>query len=396
MTGFIDKLGRNYIIATFIPSLGFVLLASYIFRPILPPTIKDELILSFDSPLVGGALLLFVQTLVLGYTLQGLNIFVMKLTEGYFILNRLDFMRRRQHRKALRRRIAIGQIRKLRDELEAEDRLLEERGEEKPELTDTINRLAILQRRLEARYRQDYPSPAGNILPTRFGNILRSAESYPNEQYKIDSVVMWPRLIHVMDPAYYAKMDESNNGLSFLVNSMLLSGALAILCILASAYQFSATGVVRNVTEERATKQATVADATGASREEPFELLYFVPLEVTERAQREYRERSWLYLIGSGLFMAAALFFYNASLPAARQYGNLIRSAYDLFRFDLMKALKLPRPKSPAVELNTWYQWTEVFTLGFSPELIEQLVYKYDWDETSADRSPKEPLVPSG
>ncbi|MBX3056678.1 MAG: hypothetical protein KF770_09420 [Anaerolineae bacterium] len=393
MGGILDKLGKNYLIATFIPSLGFVLLGYYIFRPILPPSIKEDFIISLDYPLIGGALLVFVLTLILGYILQGLNIFILKLTEGYFVLEKLGFVRRRQLRKAIRRKSEIKRLEITLEKMFDLEDTLEQRNEENPRLTKAIDTLVQYKKRLEARYRVDYPSPNGNILPTRFGNILRSAESYPNEQYKIDSVVMWPRLIYVMNPTYYDMMDQSNNGLSFLINSMLLAGIMAILCVGASFYQFSILPVTQAAYEIQAgdyfLSHKKQPDEEAQQKFDDYQLLYFLPLEVTKAAQRAYVERAWLYLIASGLFVGVAIFFYNASLPAARQYGNMIRSAYDLFRLDLMRTLKLPQPANLADEKHTWFLWTEFVTLGSLPEAegSEQAVepedplkYQYKWE----------------
>lgn len=393
MGGILDKLGKNYLIATFIPSLGFVLLGYYIFRPILPPSIKEEFIVSLDYPLIGGALLVFVLTLILGYILQGLNIFILKLTEGYFVLEKFGFVRRRQLRKAVRRKSEIKRLEAALGKMFDLEEALERRHENNPRLTKAIDRLVQYKKRLEARYRVDYPSPIGNILPTRFGNILRSAESYPNEQYNIDSVVMWPRLIYVMNPAYYDMIDQSNNGLSFLINSMLLAGIMAILCLCASTYQFSILPITKAAFEVQAVdylvNHQKQPDEEAQQEFDDYQLLYFLPLRVTEAAQRAYFERGWLYLIASGLFVGATMFFYNASLPAARQYGNMIRSAYDLFRLDLMSALKLPQPASLADEKQTWYLWTEFVTLGslleaeeseLAAEPEDPLKYQYKWE----------------
>ncbi len=36
--------------------------------------------------------------------------------------------------------------------------------------------------------------PAKNLLPTKIGNLLRAAESYPQERYGLDSIIVWGRL----------------------------------------------------------------------------------------------------------------------------------------------------------------------------------------------------------
>jgi hypothetical protein len=40
----------------------------------------------------------------------------------------------------------------------------------------------------------EYPSAPEDVLPTRFGNILRAGELHSLQRYKLDAVVIWPRL----------------------------------------------------------------------------------------------------------------------------------------------------------------------------------------------------------
>jgi hypothetical protein len=46
---------------------------------------------------------------------------------------------------------------------------------------------------------------------------------------------------------------------------------------------------------------------------------------------------SFLYLILGIVTLSIAWFFYTASLYNVSKYGNMIRSSYDLFRFNLLE-----------------------------------------------------------
>lgn len=82
------------------------------------------------------------------------------------------------------------------------------------------------------------------------------------------------------------------------------------------------------------------------------------------------------------MFTGIAYFFYNASLPAAKQYGNMIRSAYDLFRFDLRKQLRLTMPPHSNKEHDSWQKWTEFVSLGsFAPKGNVPFLYQYNPEE---------------
>lgn len=381
MSGFLDKLGQNFLVATFIPSLGFVLISIFIFLPIFPPQIAQTLVFSLNESIAGNALLLFVLTLLLGYTLFGLNTFLYKLVEGYYFLNRSTVWRRRQQQKAQKR---LKQIERL-------DNLINnlyERADSDSRLQTFIEQLKNINFGYKAQYRLDYPTQIESILPTRFGNILRAAETYPNEHYGLEAVLMWPRLIYVMPSSYFGKVDQSNNGLAFVVNSMFLSIILVLLCTLGSLYQFSVkelalmqvSNPVFPACELEILKMLT--DEAQASVEKAVMCpLYFLPLRVDQAAQKEYAQRGWLYLLGSLGFVGVSFFFYNASLLAARQYGNMIRSAYDLFRFDLLRQLRLPLPATSREEFITWELWTEFVALGDAGGELTAFTYAFAPDE---------------
>lgn len=374
MQGFLEKLSPNFFIAAFIPSLGFLLTAVVIFEPILPPTLDSKLALGFDS-LTQEPLLFLVLTLILGFTLSTLNTFIYKLLEGYMVLQRIPHIRKSQQNKAkeLKKQIA-EERRKLNEE---ENGLTEEEK-------DTIKDILYT---LEALYHASFPPKEHAVLPTRFGNIFRAAETYPADRYGIDSVPIWPRLIHVMPSSYYDKMEQSNNGLAFVINCMLLSLMLACLCIVAGCYQW---GILEKSKEEFSFRYSQLA--TFEPREKAIfdniEYTYFLPIEVSERAHKIYRERTNIYFVFSILATVIFFAFYFASLPIARQYTNLIKSAYDLFRFDLIKQLNLPLPKDSAEEFDLWKKISEFIVIG-NPNNDLRFTYKFvetDSKSTSSEQ----------
>jgi hypothetical protein len=62
--------------------------------------------------------------------------------------------------------------------------------------------------------------------------------------------------------------------------------------------------------------------------------------------------RYWAALAATGGI--AAYLMYRLAVTAAVQYGDFVRSAYDLFRLDLLKALSLPRPGNVEEERALW------------------------------------------
>ena len=106
------------------------------------------------------------------------------------------------------------------------------------------------------------------------------------------------------------------------------------------------------------------------------ELLYFIPIAPIPIV---YIQRAVIYLVLSVAALGVAWYFYNASLWNVSQYGNLIRSTYDLFRFDLLERLHLPLPKDndeddPEGELMTWKNLCELVNVGKIQDFVGEEV----------------------
>lgn len=148
--------------------------------------------------------------------------------------------------------------------------------------------------RLEQARRTDYPSDPGLILPTRLGNIIRNFENYSVEQYQMDPIILWPRLTGVIEPGYQALIDEAKTQFDFLLNCSLLCFVLAVLVGL--------TGLI-------------------------------FPTPAASFGQLA----AWLLLIA--LFLLLAYWFYRQTFSAAIDWGDRVRSAFDLYKDALKKKL---------------------------------------------------------
>jgi hypothetical protein len=51
-----------------------------------------------------------------------------------------------------------------------------------------------------------------------------------------------------------------------------------------------------------------------------------------------------------------ALISYRAAVAQAQDYGDRIRSAMDLYRFDLLKSLRQAMPENLGAEIKLWEQ----------------------------------------
>jgi hypothetical protein len=158
--------------------------------------------------------------------------------------------------------------------------------------------------------RSRYPGSPELIRPTALGNALAAAESTAGAAYGLDAVVVWPRLYPLLAEPLRVVVDDLRDGLD-------------------AAARLAATGLLTAVLTV-----ALLLPHSGA-----WTLLALVPLGV-------------------------AVLAYRGAVEAAVAYGRALHVAFDLHRFDLLKALRLPPPKNTDAEQALNRQLSDFFRQG--------------------------------
>ncbi|WP_405067312.1 hypothetical protein OG558_37690 [Kribbella sp. NBC_01510] len=161
------------------------------------------------------------------------------------------------------------------------------------------------RRRTEATQWQhylEYPDE-DEVLPTRLGNILRTAERYPFARYNADTIVIWPRLYHLLPESVQRDVEDRRATLEFLL----------VTCLFWAAFG--------------------VAD--------------FIILSVTGAAP-------WVACLCLLVGAVGATLAYESSLSAAMEYGERIKAGFELHRGQLLAALGLKTPGSLEEEKRMW------------------------------------------
>jgi hypothetical protein len=148
------------------------------------------------------------------------------------------------------------------------------------------------------------PAELGSVLPTRLGNTLRAAESYPGdgERWGLDAVFWWPRLYLILPDSARQEVDEARSS----VDQMVVLSALSVMF-------------------------AAVAVGFGVVR---------LPLAV------------WIPCAAGALVLSWLT--YRAAVTSAALFGDLVRSCFDLFRNDLLTHLGWPLPQTLPGEWALW------------------------------------------
>jgi hypothetical protein len=156
------------------------------------------------------------------------------------------------------------------------------------------------------------PNRKADFMPTRLGNILRTAERKPLEKYGLDAVICWPRLWMLLPDGVKKDIQESRTELNTAVRvwfwSMLFCG-WAILAVTPQGINIS---------------------------------------------------RLWPIAVS----VIVAYFAYGWAITAAKAYGEQIEASFDLYRQLLYQSLRFKVPTDLANEQSTGLQLTRYLCTG--------------------------------
>jgi hypothetical protein len=287
-----DLLNKNFVIGYFMPTFILFVGAYSVYVHLI-----NKLNASFDilqkiheSSAFVGTTLVVLLSWIGGILLLAINRNIIRFLEGYGSINPLQLFLSIQIRSFRRLKMRKFELDKLRDKAREKGnnlspKLLAER-------TKVITRLAW-----------DFPDSEEYVLPTSFGNVLRSFEVYPRVMYGIDSIPAWPRLYAVIPKDYREALDDAKALMDFWINLLLAS------------------------------------------------ILILVEYLLIAAINRQFNR--------SSIFIAAFLVFasivaYNRATASALGWGNLVRSSFDLFLDDLRLKLGYHNPASPARQREMW------------------------------------------
>jgi hypothetical protein len=279
-----DLFGKAFAIGFFLPAAVVAVgIAGILSLHGMPKSIAD---FAQDEKTLGSTVAVALIWLF-SIVLMAINTTIIRTLEGYGPFNPLRLgarLERRRFEKLLQEITDVdGQI------FKAED------GHTDPE-PSLLNRSRDAHIMRAARFPDER-----NLLPTRFGNVIRAFEVYSRDVYGIESIQGWPRLVAVIPADYQAIVDEAKAQLDFWIN-LSLGGIL-----LAAFYAVSAL-------------------IHGAWVGIWIPIICFV-------------------VTGGACTRIAA---------SAAAWGELVTAAFDLYRGDLCKQLGLAMPPDLAGERAMW------------------------------------------
>lgn len=158
--------------------------------------------------------------------------------------------------------------------------------------------------RLQQEADERYPPPPAEVLPSSLGNIIRAFEHYPFTRYSIEPIAVWPRLLAVVPENQTEAINTQKSLMDFWLN-------LSLVCLVSGL--FWAVVVVWYVY---------------------ISSLFLVPVLVVS--------------------ILLAYLSYRGAIPCAVAWGYEVRTAFDLYRSDLLQRLGIQKPSSISDERNAW------------------------------------------
>jgi hypothetical protein len=208
------QFGKALIFGAFLPATVFMILWSIFVEPIVPVVLtllKPLGLFSQEWPLIAGTFIIVVITGML----YNLNIPIIRFFEGYpwqfsYLGRRRTVYYQKMFQEAQARQ---NGMRTLLRAVDSQDPYY-----------------AVITRYWSSSgeaFKKAYPNRELLVLPTRLGNVIRSFERYPDEQYKMESILLWTRLVAKVDKEYAGVITDTKASLDFMLNSSVLSAILA-------------------------------------------------------------------------------------------------------------------------------------------------------------------------
>jgi hypothetical protein len=216
-------------------------------------------------------------------------------------------------------RFGISMHRRRRDKLEAETMLTK-----KAEDIDAAEKAHLED--VALKLSETYPS-GERVLPTGLGNALRAAEENAGGRYGLDTVVVWPSIYPLLSQELTSTLIDSRDQLDM-------------------AARFCVT----------------------------FIIIALVSVGVL------WSYGWWLFVPVGALVLA--WISYRSAISAAISYGYGLKAAFDLHRFDLLKALHLALPINLEKELKANEELCDFLRQGIPAEFK----YEHGTQEASKDK----------
>jgi hypothetical protein len=331
-----DKiLDRNFVFGYILPTLIFITIASFMLFYFYPnllillsllvngpnnATLNNSINyessqIAFISSLIllqnftTLSIVLFL-VIIISIIFTVLNLSLIRIMEGYFIIdNKRIYNLSRVFKYQFNKYKSIqGELHYLANRYHLEINCY---GKVTPDTQKNYNELS-------EKLRNEFPDNEKYILPTSFGNTIRAFEVYSRVVYGLDSIPSWNRIIAVVPNDYRELLNSTKSQVDFSVN-----------------------------------------------------FFYFMILLAIESLILVLLNGSYRLFILPAIFLALCYIAYRLAIYSAFEWGQFVKSIYDLYRYDLLLKMKIKIPNNLEDERKCWNELSKMFLF---------------WDEANIER----------
>lgn len=223
-----------------------------------------------------------------------------------------------------------------------------------------------------------YPSNPEQMMATRLGNVLKAAELYAWERYGIDSVLLWPLLQSRLPDAFSSQLQDAKASFDLMATLFGFLVLFGVPLSLWGSYRSSGSFPwwVPFITGLIALAQRRILPIGLA-------LLAVILSFLVQRAPVILHIQVLATLLAI-LFLLLWLCYQNA-IQAVLGYGESIRAAFDLSRWEVLDGLHLPLPTDIVHEREVWKYVNQLLAYNI---ITTPLAYRTTAQEAKKDASP--------
>jgi hypothetical protein len=326
--GFIEKLGKSFLLAGYLPAVLYMLIHYSLLLPIWFDHSFDGFVDQTVRTIIPNLAILLLIPLGIGILLLSLNFFIIRIYEGRLWILRgvLLWPFQRYYRNLCQKRYGeiVGLKIKMREvliSLEQEKTTINSRRKYQQQIDALALQIETAYERLESKESEQYlPLQISRVAPTQLGNIFAVIEEYPYDRYGIDAVLLWPRLRSLLDEAAPHQAERLNNQKIILDMTLNLSLLFALIALEAVFTPFLTSGL---------------GD-----------------------------KKILLILFLAGTFLSWLC--YQAGLSAARTYGHIVMTCFDFYRGLVLDKFGIKQPTTLLQEQVVWLKLAAFLRRGES------------------------------
>ncbi len=182
-----------------------------------------------------------------------------------------------------------------------------------------------------------FPPKRERVLGSRFGNVNRAFEDYPEGAYGVFAVATWPRLSAVIPASFQSRLTDARAQVNCFVNLTFL--ALAFATVEIGRWLWNGAAAVAQDWVH------TEVDFILSLRE-------------------AVAHADWTAFLAAMAALVAARVAYELALDRAKALGEQVRAAFDLYLGGLAKQLGYDLPQAEADRRELWKRLRRTWSYG--------------------------------